>query len=452
MSWIVVSIFALLLVVFARENKYDPTTLVFPPFLHVWVQKATATHLKLYTKNQVEVRDPQGVAAVRLDSWEDAKRPEDDDELTVYGVNGAYDMIIYNTSMSALSFYGINARGEKRLRQPHGIAAHHGGDVYVADTGNHRVVHLYNSGRELQFVCALTGLNAPHGVAVDEDRTVYVADTGNNRIVIFRDDQFVRVLVDSEAVQRPTAVAVSAAAEPWSYFHENSVVVVDQARQRIQKFSVEGKAMHSWQTKGLGRDEMELGYLALDYYDNVYVTDRAQHCIHKLDRQLNYLAAFGRKGKGEKEFYEPRGIAIYKRFGQVIVAERASVQYYWVGTDVFDFKAGRAAVPSLLQLDYFLTEASYIQIEIFDGRKNLLATPCRQTLRFAGTQREVVDGDWRIVPIAGAQGGGLSPTRQLTPVKAGGYLVRLTIKPTYSSYKNFEKSVEVSISFGDSQN
>src|SRR5262245_57393479 len=130
MSLLVLSIFALLLDGPARENKYDPTTLVFPPFLHVWVQKATATHLKLFTKHQVEVGDPKGVASVRLDSWENAKRTEDDDELTVYGVNGAYGMIIYNTSMSSLSFYGMNERGEKRLQQPHGIAAHHGGDVY----------------------------------------------------------------------------------------------------------------------------------------------------------------------------------------------------------------------------------------------------------------------------------------------------------------------------------
>ena len=95
MTLVVVLVSALLLAGPVPGNKYDPTTLVFPPFLHVWVQKATATHLKLYTKNQVEVRDPQGVAAVRLDSWENAKRPEDDDELTVYGVNGAYDMIIH---------------------------------------------------------------------------------------------------------------------------------------------------------------------------------------------------------------------------------------------------------------------------------------------------------------------------------------------------------------------
>ena len=115
--------------------------------------------------------------------------------------------------------------------------------------------------------------------------------------------------------------------------------------------------------------------------------------------------------------------------------------------DVFDFKAGSANLPALLQLDYLLTEASYIQVEIFDDRKHLLATPFHKTLRFPGAHREVIDGNWKIVPFAGAEGNGLAPARQLTPVQTGGYLVRLTIKPTYSSFKNFEKSVEASVSF-----
>jgi hypothetical protein len=162
---------------------------------------------------------------------------------------------------------------------------------------------------------------------------------------------------------------------------------------------------------------MELGYLALDYYDNVYVTDRAQHCIHKFDRHLNYLTSFGRKGKGDKEFDEPRGITIYRRFGQVIVAERASVQYYWVGTDVFDFGASLSSNQSLLQLDYFLTEASYVRVEIFDDRENLLATPLQKSMRFPGTRREVLDGNWKIVPFAGTEETAVSA--QPAPLKRG---------------------------------
>jgi hypothetical protein len=57
-------------------------------------------------------------------------------------------------------------------------------DVYVADTGNNRVVHAAAQKNSPQQTAMLsfTGLNKPHGVAVDQYvvGTVYVTDSGNN--------------------------------------------------------------------------------------------------------------------------------------------------------------------------------------------------------------------------------------------------------------------------------
>ncbi|MGH7449973.1 MAG: hypothetical protein ACRENG_01375, partial [bacterium] len=147
--------------------KYDPTTLVFPTFLHTYgVRKATAKHLFLYMQNRVKVRDPQGIAATRLDVWDNPKETKDDDEITVYGVNSGQDVIIYNTSMTGITVYGLNEKGEKRLNRPRGITAHRGGDVYLADAGNNRVVHFFNPGRELKWVRPLGGMSAPQDVVI----------------------------------------------------------------------------------------------------------------------------------------------------------------------------------------------------------------------------------------------------------------------------------------------
>jgi hypothetical protein len=78
----------------------------------------------------------------------------------------------------------------------------------------------------------------------------------------------------------------------------------------------------------------------VDYYHNVYVTDRDSHCILKYDRMLEYIAPFGTKGRDDNQFIEPRGIAIWKRFGQVFIAEKGGAQYYWVGNGLK--KAGLA--------------------------------------------------------------------------------------------------------------
>jgi hypothetical protein len=439
-----VALLALFLNASLFAQKYEPSTLVFPPILHIWVQKATATHLRLYTKGQVKVKEPEGVAAVRLDSWEDPKRAGDDDELTVYGVNAGFNMVIYNTSKSTLSFYGINETGEKRLKQPHGITAHRGGDVYLADTGNNRVVHFFNPGRELKYVRSLTGLNAPRDVAIGSDRTVYVADTGNDRILVYREDQLERTLAVSAPLENPSAIAVTQAGENWSYFHDEFLVVVDQNAQRVRKLSRNGDVLASWSASENGKPNTKLSYIAIDYYSNVYITDRGNHGIHKFDRNLAYLTFFGRRGGGDKEFVEPRGIAIYKRFGQVIIAEKDAAQYYWVGTDVSDFKAAPHNSPALLRLDYFLTEASYVKIEVLDAQKKLLATAMEKILRMPGARTEWLDGNWRPVDEELLN----SLIRAATPgVQPGNYTIRLTAQPTYSSYKHFEKRVEASVSF-----
>jgi serine/threonine-protein kinase len=67
------------------------------------------------------------------------------------------------------------------LSNPGGVAVDTAGDVYVADSGNNRVVKLA-AGASTQSVLPFAGLNIPNGVAVDSAGAVYVTDN-NNRVV-----------------------------------------------------------------------------------------------------------------------------------------------------------------------------------------------------------------------------------------------------------------------------
>jgi hypothetical protein len=62
-----------------------------------------------------------------------------------------------------------------------GVAVNNSGDVYIADTGNNRVVEVTPAG--VQTTVPATGLSGPMGVAVNNSGDVYIADTGNNRVV-----------------------------------------------------------------------------------------------------------------------------------------------------------------------------------------------------------------------------------------------------------------------------
>lgn len=69
----------------------------------------------------------------------------------------------------------------KRLSQPQDLFVANDDSVYVADTGNNRVLHLDADGHFLKAYEA--GFNAPKGVFVDTEGQVYVADTSNKRLV-----------------------------------------------------------------------------------------------------------------------------------------------------------------------------------------------------------------------------------------------------------------------------
>lgn len=74
------------------------------------------------------------------------------------------------------------------------------GVLYIADSGNKRIVRYQLSDGELSYF-GEKELNKPTGVAVDEDGSIFVADYGAEEIVIFSPDGQVK-----QRIQRPTDV------------------------------------------------------------------------------------------------------------------------------------------------------------------------------------------------------------------------------------------------------
>ncbi|NMO94620.1 nuclease PIN [Paenibacillus lemnae] len=75
------------------------------------------------------------------------------------------------------------------LRNPQDVYIDNKDEIYVADSGNNRIVHFHKNGSFKRYITPEDSpLNNPHSVFVTEDGNIYVADTGNKRVIVMDPD------------------------------------------------------------------------------------------------------------------------------------------------------------------------------------------------------------------------------------------------------------------------
>jgi sugar lactone lactonase YvrE len=420
------------------------TTLVYPPFGHtLGIHRARPAHLKLFLGDRTRFDDPQGLAAVKFDSDDDPQARGDDFQLTLFGVNSGRGEILYNSSMKTLAIYGRQGRGEDELAEPHGIAATVDGRVYVADTGNRRIVRLSwdPTARSLAWAGSWPA-GVPFDVEADARGNVWATDREANAVLRYS---------DSDPGERPTLPAITAAAgdrwplpedvdaplglaimdslDPWLQPNATRLYLVDRDGQRLRSYDTEGRVIASIEAAEVAGGEAAFFYVEIDYFGNVYATDPANGRVYKLDPDLRPLDSFGGPGQAESALEEPRGIAIWKRFGQVFVAEREGAQYFFVGADFRPLaepvRVRREEAPASWALDGFLTEAATVRVAFLDAAGDTLALAAAGTV---GTGRQAIrwDGeDWLGPPPEGWE----ERARQIV----------VEARPTYSSRRRFAR-------------
>lgn len=407
-------------IVFALFSQFVephyPTTLVYPPFGHcMGIYRAGTEQLAMLLGGLVRFNNPQGLACVKLEAW-DGPGTSDDDELAVYGVNSGSGHIIYNADMYTLGLYGGEGSGNDQLMTPHGIAATPSGMVLVADTGNKRVVVLQRDGSRLVFQDTLSGsLQSPWDVAVD-DGGLYVTDREAGLLYIY--DSVEDTLPDEVQLESPTGVN-SVAGGRWFHSEESFTAVVTGSGSSLTKI-VDGEVSAETDTSRF--PGLILNYPAIDFWGNIWVTDSLSCCVHKFNQSLEYLGSFGTRGHGDRELWYPTGIAIWKRYGQVFIAEREGARYFWIGTDIIDLST--ETTPRSITISGRLTEDSSINGLIYDEDGEPVA--------------RVAEGRYDAGPLEIVWDG--MEERQ-NPLPAGDYMIELQLQPLYSSKGYFSKTI-----------
>ncbi len=393
-----------------------PTTLVYPPFGHcMGIYRAGTEQLSMFLGGLVRFDNPQGLACVKLEEW-DTPGTSDDDELAVYGVNSGSGQIIYNASMYALGLYGDNGSGENELLRPHGIAADPSGLVLVADTGNRRVVILRRNGSRLIPDGYLHGdFQEPWDVALDGAGGIYVTDRAADRLYIY--SSLSDTLPEVIEIESPTGVD-AVRSETWFHDDEEFAVVITEDASSIVKLAHGEIIAEADLTDCNGSC---FNYPAIDFWGNVWITDSISCSVHKFTGSIDYLCSFGSEGHEDRELYFPTGLTIWKRYGQVFVAEEEGARYFWVGADLVnpDIEAtGRG-----LQVDGTLTEPARVDAMIYDGGGEAVYRLAEG--RYPAGEFHV---EWE------------GTTSRGIPVPGGNYNLELVIQPVYSSKGYFSKT------------
>ncbi len=168
-------------------------------------------------------------------------------------------------------------------------------------------------------------MKAPRSFAFAKDGTVYVADSSNHRIVHLDLEGNIINSWGSFADGVSAPAAPGTFNEPWGIAlgRDGSVYATDTWNHRVQKFTANGKFLKQWGIFGQG-ETPESFYgprgLAVDSEGRVYVTDTGNKRIVVFDANGIFITQFGTAGFDPGQFDEPVGIAVDKN-GTVYVAD-----------------------------------------------------------------------------------------------------------------------------------
>jgi tripartite motif-containing protein 71 len=187
---------------------------------------------------------------------------------------------------------GQPGNGSGQFNYPRGVAVDQNGDIYIADSRNHRIQKLNGKTgkfiREFGGFAGVTGdpkkllsdsqgkLNEPNGVTVGPDNLIYVVDTWNERLQVFSTDgKFKKAIASDDGFYGPRELLVDA---------KGFIYVADTGKHRIVKFDSKGARVGTWGQKGEKPGEFNepIG-LALDQTGNIYVADRLNFRIQVFD-------------------------------------------------------------------------------------------------------------------------------------------------------------------------
>jgi DNA-binding beta-propeller fold protein YncE len=221
--------------------------------------------------------------------------------------------------------------GPDFFSRPYGLGIAPDGNLWVANGGQDRFEIFAPDGSyletwgspgsaegEFEFYAPESGYGIAYGdVDFDADGNIYVLDTGNHRVQKFGPDRHFLLAWGSTGdgegqFLAPPSIAVSP---------EGRVYVPDENRHDVQIFDSEGAYLGAFGEYGSGDGQFNVtAGVTVDGSGDVWVADYSSGRIQRFSADGEFRDAWGSPGSGDGQISSPDGVAVDAR-GNVLVIE-----------------------------------------------------------------------------------------------------------------------------------
>jgi len=241
----------------------------------------------------------------------------------IYVLDGTHGQVkVFNDKGILIFSFGSKGSGKTQLMNPLGLDVDEAGNVFVADSGNHRIQIFGQDGRWISSFDLIreTGSNPPDPTDVAvygaKDRC-YVVDNDNHKILMFNKtgSKFLGQWGTRGQVlgkfRYPFFITVS---------KKGAVAVVDLLNTRVQVFNPDGKFFHLVGSWGVDRGNFYRPKgVAIDKNNRIFVSDSVLGVVQIFDPQGNFLSVVGNEEGQILRFTTPVGIYVDNSFRLYVV-------------------------------------------------------------------------------------------------------------------------------------
>ena len=174
------------------------------------------------------------------------------------------------------------------------------GQIVIVEGNGACVSVLTQEGEKIQSFEQLSGA---YGVSVDKDDNIYVVENSKDRVQKFNPEgEFVAKTSSKLDFNYPVGIRYN--------YQDNNLYVADNCNHRIQVLSTDLKFVRSFGEKGSQSRQFQNPYdIAFDDANNLYVTEWGNHRVQVLTTEGQFLRAFQQKTNGQI-LHHPWAIAV----------------------------------------------------------------------------------------------------------------------------------------------